>query len=138
MNGSIFCCLIAFLSLTLNAAAKSEASAVKKEAVADRSPSSRSGSAMTGESKNRQELVEALKLVKVGRFQDASIKLFQLSHNPRFRDRKMQVKYLLGLMLYQMKMPQIAAFQFISVIKDGNNKYLRQALEKLSLAADSL
>lgn len=138
MNGSIFCCLIAFLSLTLNAAANSEASAVKKEAVADRSPSSRSGSAMTGESKNRQELVEALKLVKVGRFQDASIKLFQLSHNPRFRDRKMQVKYLLGLMLYQMKMPQIAAFQFISVIKDGNNKYLRQALEKLSLAADSL
>ena len=89
-------------------------------------------------SSSRQELVQALRLVKRGQFQDASMKLFQLSHSPRFRDRKMQLKYLLGLMLYQMKMPQVAAFQFISVVKDGKNRYLRQALEKLSLAADSL
>ncbi len=34
-----------------------------------------------GPSKGRQELVEALKSVKSGRFQDASVKLFQLSHN---------------------------------------------------------
>lgn len=87
---------------------------------------------------SRSELVQALQMVKRGQFQQASVKLFQLSHSPRFRDRKMQLKYLLGLMLYQMKMPQVAAFQFISVVKDGNNKYLRQALEKLSLAADSL
>jgi len=50
----------------------------------------------------------------------------------------MQIKYLLGLMLYQMKMNQVAAFQFISVVKDGKSKYLRQSMEKLSLAADAL
>lgn len=92
----------------------------------------------SGPSKGRMELVDALKAVKAGRFQEASIKLFQLSHNPRFRDRQMQIKYLLGLMLYQMKLPQVAAFQFISVVKEGNNKYLRQSLEKLSVAADIL
>lgn len=103
-----------------------------------KSSSAKRSVASVGSSKNRQELIDALRLVKTGRFQQASIKLFQLSHNPRFRDRRMQIKYLLGLMLYQMKLPQVAAFQFISVIKDGNNKYLRQSLEKLSLAADSL
>ncbi|MBK7844725.1 MAG: hypothetical protein IPJ71_13730 [Bdellovibrionales bacterium] len=96
MNRSIFCCLMAFPLFTMNAAANSETTAVKNENVTDRSPSSRSGAAMTAESKNRQELVEALKLVKVGRFQEASIKLFQLSHNPRFRDRKNAGKIFAG------------------------------------------
>ena len=50
----------------------------------------------------------------------------------------MQIKYILGLMLYEMNLNQVSAFQFVSVVKQGKNKYLRQALEKMSLAADSL
>ncbi|MCB0362615.1 MAG: tetratricopeptide repeat protein [Bdellovibrionales bacterium] len=119
-----------------------EKSSASRSREKSRQPSSRIKSKRnTNRSKSgeaRQELVDALRLVKIGKFEEASIKLFQLSHSPRFRDRKMQIKYLLGLMLYQMKLPQVAAFQFISVVKDGNNKYLRQSLEKLSLAADSL
>ncbi len=84
------------------------------------------------------ELNTALRLAKNGQYKEASIKLFQLSTSPRFRDRRMQIKYILGLMLYQMKLNQVAAFQFISVVKDGNNKFLKQSLEKLSLAADAL
>lgn len=83
-------------------------------------------------------LAQALQLAKAGKYQEASMQLFQLSYSPRYRSKRMQIKYILGLMLYQMRLNQVAAFQFISVVKDGNNRYLNQALEKLSLAADAL
>lgn len=83
-------------------------------------------------------LAEALQMAKTGKYREASMRLFQLSLSPRFREKRMQIKYILGLMLYQMRLNQTAAFQFISVIKDGQNKYLKQSLEKLSLAADAL
>ncbi len=67
-----------------------------------------------------------------------SQRLFQLSYSPRFRDKRMQIKYILGMTLHQMKLNQVAAFQFIGVVKEGENKYIKQSLEKLSLAADSL
>ena len=86
----------------------------------------------------QDELVKALQLVKLGNFKEASTKLFQLSHSPKYSSRKMQIKYLLGLMLYQMNLPQVSAFQFISVVKSKDDKFLRQSIEKLSLAADYL
>ena len=84
------------------------------------------------------DLAQALQLAKNNQYQAASIKLFELSHSPRYRDRRTQIKYILGLMLQQMKMDQSAAFQFISVIKEGQSKYLKQSLEKLALVADNL
>lgn len=84
------------------------------------------------------DLINALRLAKQRQYKDASIALFRLSHSPRYRSKSMQIKYILGLMLFQMKMNQVAAFQFIRVVKQGRNKYLKQAIEKLSLAADFL
>lgn len=86
----------------------------------------------------RDDLSAALQLAKSNQYQAASIKLFELSHSPRYKDRHIQIKYILGLMLQQMKLDQAAAFQFISVIKQGQSKYLKQALEKLALVADNL
>lgn len=86
----------------------------------------------------RDDLSVALQLAKNNKYQEASIKLFELSHSPRYRDRQVQIKYILGLMLQQMKLDQAAAFQFISVIKQGQSKYLKPALEKLALVADNL
>lgn len=83
-------------------------------------------------------LANALQLAKQGKYKEASIRLFQLGLSPRFKDKRLQIKYILGLMLYQMKLYQASAFQFISVIRAGNNKYLKPSLEKLSLAADAL
>lgn len=83
-------------------------------------------------------LSAALRLAKQGKYVEASARLFQLGLSPRYASKRNQIRYLLGLMLYQMKLNQVAAFQFISVIRQGDNKYLRQSLEKLSLAADSL
>lgn len=83
-------------------------------------------------------LSDALSLAKAGRYKEASLRLFQMSFSPTYAAQRMQIKYLLGLMLYQMKLNQVAAFQFISVVKDGNSKYMKQSLEKLSMAADQL
>lgn len=91
-----------------------------------------------GAARHEKEFKDALSLAKQGRYQESSVKLFQLSLSPRYTQKKMQIRYLLGLMLYQLKMYQLAAFQFISVIRDGNNRFVPQALEKLSLSADQL
>src|SRR5262249_28065705 len=84
------------------------------------------------------DLTQALELARVGRYVEASSRLFQLSYSPRFLNRRMQIKYVLGLTLQKMKLPQLAAFQYISVVKDGNSHYATQALEKLSQVADKL
>lgn len=83
-------------------------------------------------------LREALTLAKEGRHAEAATQLFQLSYSPRYRRQHMQIKYLLGLMLFELGLNQVAAFQFINVVKQGNNKYVQQALEKLSVSADTL
>lgn len=85
-----------------------------------------------------RDLVEALNMAKAGRYAEASQRLFQLSYSPRYAEKRMQIKYILGLTLLQMKLNQVSAFQFIGVVKEGHNKFVKQSLEKLSLAADAL
>lgn len=131
------------LTCTLHAEDREPAAAKKKRPAAKASssgarPRTSTAAVPASVSKVDAELASALQLAKTGKYKEASMRLFQLSLSPRMRDRRMQIKYILGLMLYQMKLNQVAAFQFISVVKDGNNKYLKQSLEKLSLAADSL
>lgn len=87
---------------------------------------------------DNSELQAALDLAKNGNYEEASIRLFNLSRSPRYARERMQIKYLLGLMLYDMKMYQTAAFQFVDVVRDGNSSYIKKSLEKLSLAADQL
>lgn len=85
-----------------------------------------------------RDLADALTLAKAGKYVEASQRLFQLSYSPRYRNRRMQIKYILGMTLHQLKLNQVSAFQFIGVVKEGNNKYIKQSLERLSLAADAL
>lgn len=85
-----------------------------------------------------QDLARALSLAKAGRYAEASQRLFTLSYSPRFLDKRMQIKFVLGLTLQKMNLPQLAAFQYMSVVKAGNSKYVNQSLEKLSQVADRL
>ncbi len=100
--------------------------------------STRSKSRSRKSRRSNSPLIKALRLAKAKNYTEASKLLFRLSHNKRYRRQRMQIKYILGLMLYEMNLNQVSAFQFVSVVKQGKNKYLRQALEKMSLAADSL
>lgn len=86
---------------------------------------------------------QARALAKAGKYQEASVLLFQMSRSPRYARESVQIKYVLGLMLQEMKMHQAAAFVFFDVIRQesrsrSKSKYLRQSLEKLAIAADSL
>lgn len=98
----------------------------------------RPSTSVMSESSSSSELQSALDLAKGGNYEEASIRLFNLSRSPRYSRERMQIKYLLGLMLYDMKMYQTAAFQFVDVVRDGNSSYIKKSLEKLSLAADKL
>lgn len=85
-----------------------------------------------------KELAGALDLARGGNYREASIRLYRMSRDPRFNGQAMQIKYILGLMLYEMKFYQAAAYQFVDVIRVGDNKYIRGSLEKLALVADTL
>jgi hypothetical protein len=83
-------------------------------------------------------LKKALSLSRSGNYLEASTMLFRMSRSSIHRHRKMQIQYILGLMLYKLGLNQVAAYQFVNVVKDGNSRYIKQSLEKLSLAADYL
>lgn len=80
----------------------------------------------------------ALQLSRNQKYAESSQILFRLMYNPRFRSQQARIRYLLGLNLWKMKMYQLSAFQFISVVKSGSGKYLDLSLEKLSMVADQL
>ncbi|RME16191.1 MAG: hypothetical protein D6797_05100 [Bdellovibrio sp.] len=87
---------------------------------------------------SRRELAKAMKLVKALKYKEASKLLFRLAHSSHYKKYRNRIKYILGLLLYQMKLHQVSAFQFISVIRSGDKKFIKQSLEKLSLAASYL
>lgn len=85
-----------------------------------------------------RELQVALDLARRGEYVAASIRLFNMTRNPKFRNERVRIKYILGLMLFEMKLYQTAAFQFVDVIRKNDPQYLKQSLRKLSVAADRL
>ncbi|MDW8189688.1 MAG: tetratricopeptide repeat protein [Pseudobdellovibrionaceae bacterium] len=76
------------------------------------------------------------KLVTDNKFLEASIELYQLKKDKRLDQA--QVSYLLGLTLMEQGYQQVAAMQFIDVIRRGKNKYVRSALNRLFIIADLL
>ncbi len=85
-----------------------------------------------------QQLTRALDLAGKGQYQSAASQLFILSRRSELKEERPQIKYILGLMLMELKMSQVAAFQFVDVIRMNNTKYKKQAIEKLSIVADGL
>lgn len=86
----------------------------------------------------RRQLTDALSMVRQGQYQQAAPILFALSRRPEFESERMQIKYILGVALMEMKLYQISAFQFVDVIRNGTSRWVKQAIEKLSVVADAL
>ena len=86
----------------------------------------------------KAQLNQALGLVNRGQYQQAVPILYRLTRRPELESQRMQLKYILGSSLLNVGLPQIAAFQFAEVIKNGSSRYVRQSIEQLSLAADAL
>jgi tetratricopeptide (TPR) repeat protein len=87
---------------------------------------------------SQKQLSDALSMVRNGQYDQAAVRLFALSRKPDLVEERMQIKYILGVALLELNFNQIAAFQFVDVIRNGNNKYTKQAIEKLTIAADEL
>lgn len=86
----------------------------------------------------RQQLQRALEMARGGQYQPAANALFSLGRRGELGSERAQIKYVLGLMLMEMNLNQVAAFQFVDVIRLNHPKYTRLAVEKLSIVADGL
>ncbi|PIU00033.1 MAG: hypothetical protein COT74_06695 [Bdellovibrionales bacterium CG10_big_fil_rev_8_21_14_0_10_45_34] len=84
------------------------------------------------------KLNRALELAKAGKYVEASMDLHGLISQPSLASKRMQLRYILGLMLFELKLFQAAAVQFTLVVRDGGSEYVRKSLEKLSLSANAL
>lgn len=102
-------------------------------------------SAVPARTSNRPDpnFARANKLAANGQYQEASKLLFQMSRSPNYIRNSAQIKYVLGLMLFEMKLNQSAAFVFYDLIRqetkeNPKSRFIRQSLEKLAIAADAL
>ena len=78
------------------------------------------------------QLVRALELIKKQDYQEGSKKLFLISQSPKYKNRRSEIRYQLGVALLRMGLLSAASFQFLSVVKKGNRHYTRLSLERLS------
>ncbi len=88
-------------------------------------------------------LAKAKKLAVDKQYEKSSQLLFSLTRSSKYRKDNSQIKYILGLMLMEMGLYQVASFVFYDVIsgeiRSGRTtKYLRQSLGKLSFLSNAL
>ncbi|HWU42656.1 MAG TPA: tetratricopeptide repeat protein, partial [Bdellovibrio sp.] len=131
--------LLLLIVASFGASAMSEAQTRQKKSA---SPTTRrSSSPIVGNSRDTQlksQLSSALRMAQSGQYEGAANALFSLARRPELTAERPQIKYILGTMLMELKMYQTAAFQFVDVIRMNHPKYSRQAIEKLSVVADTL
>ena len=76
-------------------------------------------------------------------FYEASKVFFGLLDKERNAARLLQIRFILGRTLQELKLHQVAAFPYYEIIRsegktNPKNKYVRQALERLTVAGDAL
>lgn len=86
----------------------------------------------------RSQLSSALAMVRNKEYEKAAVALHALSQRRELSAQRIQIKYILGVTLMELNLHQVAAFQFVDVIRRGSSRYTQQAIEKLSLVADIL
>lgn len=111
----------------------------KKKTPAKKTVSKRKASAP----KAADPLARAKALAVEKKYEESSKLLFSLSRSSKYKKEASQIKYILGLMLMEMGLYQVASFVFYDVIsteiRSGNpSKYLRQSLGKLSFLSNAL
>lgn len=81
--------------------------------------------------------------VRRGDYFEASKIFFGLLEKERNPLRLLQIRFILGRTLQELNLHQVSAFPYYEIIRsegktNPKNKYVRQALERLTVAADSL
>jgi len=81
---------------------------------------------------------EAMKALKDGDFYKAAQLFYSISRKSENSEYRHLVRYHFGQALSGLKLPQIAAFQYVDILRSGSSKYTKPAIEKLSVIADQL
>lgn len=80
----------------------------------------------------------AMALFKSKDYLKAAALLFQLARQPQLRSERGNIHLVLGKSLLELKLPQIAAWQFVNVITMNDRSNYNKAVELLLVAADDL
>jgi len=86
----------------------------------------------------RNQIQNAITLFKNGNYAGAANVLFSLSKRSDLIKERSQIKMYLGESLMELNYNQTAAFQFVDIIKSGDGRFMRSALEKLLIVTDRL
>jgi hypothetical protein len=86
----------------------------------------------------KSSITSAINQIKSGQHLSAANNLLALSRRPELQSDKSQIKFLLGLALMELNLNQVATFQFVDVIKIGDPRFVKKALEKLLIVTDKL
>ncbi len=116
-----------------------KSSAQKKQG----SQSKRTQAKRAAKPKNNDLLAKAKSLAVDKKYEESSKLLFSLSRSSKYKKDSSQIKYILGLMLMEMGLYQVASFVFYDVISSEirsgkTTRYLRQSLGKLSYLSNAL
>lgn len=121
---------------------------VKKSSSSGSDKTSGKSEGVAGKKKNKAKSGSVISQIKSlassGQFAEASKLLFSISRNPKNEKDAPQLKYMLGLMLMELKLYQVASFVFYDVVDEeikrpsADGKYLKQALGKLSYLSNVL
>ena len=86
----------------------------------------------------KSSITAAISQMKSGQHLSAANNLLALSRRPELQSDRSQIKFLLGLALMELEMNQVATFQFVDVIKIGDPRFVKKAIEKLLIVTDKL
>lgn len=85
-----------------------------------------------------KEIDISVNLIRAGKFVEASQQLLALTRVATVEREKARIRYLLGLALMELNLNQTAAFQFVQVIRSGNEAWTKPSIEKLLIVTDKL
>ena len=80
---------------------------------------------------SRSRLSSALLSIEKGDYVNGSKQLHYLSRLAALKNKRIQIKYTLGIAFMEMKLYHMASLQFLYVVKKNNKLYRGKALQKL-------
>ena len=88
--------------------------------------------------RNQARLNRALDLIKNKNYLEGVRNLFELNQDKSFKNRRIEMKFILGKTFMELGLFQAASFQFVSIIESNNRQYAEKSLRHLSEIASML
>ena len=86
---------------------------------------------------SKDYLKRVVNIIERGNYLLGSRELYRLSRGSVYKEKRVQIKYTLGMAFLEMKLYHLASLQFVYVIKrTRGGSYRKKSLKKLSLILD--